>query len=283
MKLVDTKDLKSLPFWECQFESGRGHQKLMKKFHFVFDINSKSQKLKKSFLKKYINYKAKESNVIVVGGGDGFMLSTLKKYIKLKKPFYGINCGTYGFLMNRNNSRDLESKIARAKRTVINPLEIKSLNKKKKELIAINELSIFRQSRQTAIISIKVGKKILIKKLIGDGALISTPAGSTAYNLSVNGPILSLDSGKLAITPISPFRPRRWKGKIISNQLSVELKNLNPKKRPVAAVADNIEIRNVKSLKIKINKKINLVLLHDPNKTLEKRIKVEQLKKTLKR
>ena len=148
-----------------------------------------------------------------------------------------------------------------------------------KSLIAVNEVSIFRQSRQTASLRLEVDKKTIIKKLISDGVLISTPAGSTAYNLSVHGPILSLNSGKLAITPISPFRPRRWKGKIVSNNSIIKLKNLDPKKRPVAAVADNIEIRNIKSISIKTNKNINLILLHDPERSLVKRIKVEQIRK----
>ena len=255
----------------------------MNKFHFVFDKTHKSEKLKKSFLRKHIQHSPAQANVIVVGGGDGFMLSTLKKYIKFKKPFYGINCGTYGFLMNKNNSLNLNKKIKVAKKTFIKPLEIIGVKNKTKNLIAINEVSIFRQSKQTAIVSIKVGTKKLINKLVGDGVLISTPAGSTAYNLSVHGPILSLNSGKLAITPISPFRPRRWRGKIISNNLTVEIRNLYSKKRPIAAVADNVEIRNIRTLKIRVKKNSNIILLHDPEKTLEKRIKIEQLKKNLKK
>ena len=143
-------------------------------------------------------------------------------------------------------------------------------------------MSLFRQSRQTASLRIMIGKKVIIKKLIGDGILVSTPAGSTAYNLSVHGPILSLNSGKLAITPISPFRPRRWKGRTISNKLSVSAKNLNHKKRPVAAVSDNIEVRNIKSIAVKINKNIRINLLHDNERSLVKRIKIEQLRKNTK-
>jgi NAD+ kinase len=240
--------------------------------HFTFDKTKKSQELKKKLLKKHKNYKPSNADVIVVAGGDGYMLNSLKKYVKYKKPFYGINCGTFGFLMNKYSSNNLEKKINKAKKTSINPLEVTSSSKNhKKNLMAVNEVSIFRQSRQTASLKLEVGSKTIIKKLIGDGVLISTPAGSTAYNLSVHGPILSLNSGKLAITPISPFRPRRWKGKIISN--------LDPKKRPVAAVADNIEIRNISFLKIKIKKNINLVLLHDPERSLVKRIKLEQIRK----
>ena len=253
----------------------------MIKFHFTFDKTKNSQILKKKILKQYKNNSPKISDVIVVGGGDGYMLNTLKKYLKFKKPFYGINCGTYGFLMNKHVTKNLEKKITKAKKTTINPLQIVSYNNKicKKPLIAVNEVSLFRQTKQTASLKLQIEKKTIIQKLIGDGVLISTPAGSTAYNLSVHGPILSLNSGKLAITPISPFRPRRWKGKIISNNLKIKLTNLDPKKRPVAAVADNIEIRNIKSLTLKTNKNINLTLLHDPERSLVKRIKIEQIRR----
>jgi NAD+ kinase len=253
----------------------------MIKFHFTFDKTKKSKNLEKKFLKKYINYSAKISDIIIVAGGDGYMLNTLKKYVKYKKPFYGINCGTYGFLMNRYSTENLERKIARAKKTIINPLEIISFNNKiqKKPLIAVNEVCLFRQTKQAVSLKLEVEKKTIIKKLIGDGVLVSSPAGSTAYNLSVHGPILSLNSGKLAITPISPFRPRRWKGKIVSNKVIIKLTNLDPRKRPIAVVADNVEIRNIKSLSIKTNKNINLILLHDPERSLVKRIKIEQLRK----
>ncbi len=143
-------------------------------------------------------------------------------------------------------------------------------------MIAINEISLFRQSRQTASLSLKIGKKYLIKKLIGDGVLVSTPAGSTAYNQSAYGPILSLNSGKLAVTPISPFRPRRWKGKIVSSKSKIKITNLDYSKRPVAAVADNVELRNIKSILVRSDKKIKITLLYDKNRSLIKKIKKEQ-------
>ena len=153
-------------------------------------------------------------------------------------------------------------------------------NKNKiKKHIAINEVSILRQSRQAASLSIQYGSKQIIKKLVSDGVLVSTPAGSTAYNLSVHGPILSLNSKKLSISPISPFRPRRWKGKIVSDRSKITIKNLNPKKRPISAVADNIEIRNAKNVIVKTNQKIKLNLLYDKNKSLQKKIKLEQLRR----
>ena len=148
-----------------------------------------------------------------------------------------------------------------------------------KRSLAINEVSILRQSRQAATLSIKHGSKIIIKKLVSDGVLVSTPAGSTAYNLSVHGPILSLNSKQLSIAPISPFRPRRWKGKVVSDKLRIVINNLNPNKRPISAVADNFEVRNAKTISIKINNKIKFNLLYDKNRSLQKKIKIEQLRK----
>ena len=147
-----------------------------------------------------------------------------------------------------------------------------------KTFLAINEVSILRQSRQTASLSIKNNSKMIIKKLIADGVLVSTPAGSTAYNLSVHGPILSLNSKKLSVAPISAFRPRRWNGKIVSEKSILVIKNLNPKKRPVSAVADNQEVRNANVITIKTNNKIKFHLLYDANRSLQKKIKIEQLR-----
>jgi len=252
----------------------------MTKFHFVVDKTKKNKKINKSLLLRYKNNKVKLSNVIVVLGGDGFMLQTLKKYYKYNKPFYGINRGTYGFLMNKFKSNDLKRIIKLAKPTTISPLQMKvvATNNKNFSAIAINEISLLRQSRQAASLKIDVGKKILLKKIICDGVLVSTPAGSTAYNLSISGPILSLNSKKLAITPISPFRPRRWKGKIISSSSEIKIKNLNVQKRSVSAVADNVEVRNIKNVKIKINNLIKFKLLYDKNYSLNKKIKLEQLR-----
>ena len=145
-------------------------------------------------------------------------------------------------------------------------------------MIAVNEISLLRQSKQTANLQIKVNQKNLIKELVSDGVLVSTPAGSTAYNLSVNGPILSLDSKKIALTPISPFRPRRWKGKLISDRSKINIINLQSEKRPISAVADNNEIRNIKKIEVKVNKKIKINLLFDGGSSLIKKIKEEQKK-----
>jgi len=253
----------------------------MCKLSFIFDKTKKNKKFKKIFLKKYKNYLPHLSDVIVVLGGDGFMLETLKKYQKYKKPFYGINTGTFGFLMNKFKTYDVKKNIKKSKLISITPLEMKVSTRKGKSHsnIAINEISLLRQTRQASSLQIFKGKKILIKKLICDGVLVATPAGSTAYNLSVSGPILSLNSRKLVVTPISPFRPRRWKGKIITASSVVKIKNLNVQKRPISAVADNIEVRNIKEVKIKVNKKIKFKLLYDKNYSLNKKIKLEQLRK----
>merc|ERR1711965_762766 len=208
------------------------------------------------------------------------MLETLKKNKNSKKKFYGINSGNYGFLMNKFSSKNIIKNLSKANMISISPLEMIVKNKQNqiKRSLAINEVSILRQSRQAASLSIKCGKKKIIKKLISDGVLVSTPAGSTAYNLSVHGPILSLNSKKLSISPISPFRPRRWKGKIVSDKSKINIKNLNPKKRPISAVADNIEVRNAKNITIKTNQKIKFNLLYDANRSLQKKIKIEQLR-----
>tara|TARA_B110001450_G_scaffold230758_1_gene232198 strand:- start:148 stop:633 length:486 start_codon:yes stop_codon:yes gene_type:complete len=158
-------------------------------------------------------------------------------------------------------------------------MKVKNKNDLIKKSIAINEVSILRQSKQAASLSIKSGSKLIINELISDGVLVSTPAGSTAYNLSVHGPILSLNSKKLSISPISPFRPRRWKGKVVNEKSNIIIKNLNPIKRPISAVADNNEFRNAITITIKTNNKIKFNLLYDNNQSLQKKIKVEQLRR----
>jgi NAD+ kinase len=253
----------------------------MKKYHFVFDNRQKNKRLKEFLLRKYKNSLPNLSYAIIVLGGDGFMLHTLKQYQKYNKPFYGINIGTFGFLMNKYKSFNIDSNISKAKLILISPLQMKALTKSGKiySALAINEVSLLRQSRQAASLQITNGKKILIKKLICDGILVSTPAGSTAYNLSVNGPILSLNSKKLAITPISPFRPRRWKGKIVSSSSMIKIKNLDIQKRSVSVVADNFEVRNIKSVIVKNSNKIKFKLLYDKNNSLTKKIQLEKYRK----
>ena len=248
----------------------------------ISDTNSNSIKIK-TFLINNLKKEKLKNNVFIVIGGDGFMLKTLKKNINNSRIFYGINSGNYGFLMNKFSKNKTIKNLSKAKMISISPLEMKVITKNKisKKYLAINEVSVLRQSRQAASLEVVSGKKNIIKKLISDGILVSTPAGSTAYNMSVHGPILSLNSKKLSISPISAFRPRRWKGKIISDKSVIQIKNLNPLKRPVSAVADNVEIRNAKKIIIKTNKKIRFNLLYDTNRSLQKKIKIEQLRREI--
>ena len=202
----------------------------MNKNLIISDKNLKSIKLKKK-IAKILSKNPIALNIVIVIGGDGFMLQTLKRNKNSKKTFYGVNSGNYGFLMNRF-STNLIKNISKAKNVIISPLEMIVKTKKKiKKSLAINEVSILRQSRQAANLSIKSNSKYIIKKLVSDGVLVSTPAGSTAYNLSVYGPILNLNSKKVSIAPISAFRPRRWRGKLLSDRTRVVITNLNPKKK----------------------------------------------------
>ena len=253
----------------------------MENIQIISDQNYSSLKIKKLLIKKIKANNFFKKNLTIVIGGDGFMLQTLKKNKNLKREFYGINSGNYGFLMNKFSSKNIIKNLLRVKMISISPLEMTVKNKKNqtKKSLAINEVSVLRQSRQAASLSIRQGSRQVIKKLVSDGVLVSTPAGSTAYNLSVHGPILSLNSKKLSIAPISPFRPRRWKGKVVNDKTKITIKNLNPSKRPISAVADNLEVRNVKSVIIKTNNKIKFNLLYDKNRSLQKKIKIEQLRK----
>ena len=252
-----------------------------KNFYLVFDKTQNSLKIKSDLSKLIKITTLKKSDIIIVLGGDGFMLQALKKLHKFKKPFYGINSGHYGFLMNKFSKKKIIKNLKTTHSINIYPLQmiVKTKNNQVKKSIAINEISILRQSKQASSISITSNKRNIIKNLISDGVLVSTPAGSTAYNLSVHGPILNLDSNKLAVTPISPFRPRRWRGTIVNDKSKIIIKNLDIKKRPISAVADNFEVRNVKTVTIQSNKKIIFELLYDKNNSLYKKIKIEQVRK----
>jgi len=253
----------------------------MKKIHIISDKNSRSDKIKSRLKRELDKSEYKNQKLTIVIGGDGFMLQTLKRNKNSKKLFYGINSGNYGFLMNKFSSEKIIKNLSKAKLISISPLEMTVRTKKNqiKRYLAINEVSILRQSRQAASLSINFGSKNIIKNLVSDGVLVSTPAGSTAYNLSVHGPILDLNSKKLSISPISPFRPRRWKGRIVSDKSKITIKNLNAVKRPISAVADNVEVRNAKNIVIKTNRKIKFNLMYDQNSSLQKKIKIEQLRK----
>ena len=253
----------------------------MSKLLIISDKNKKSLKIKNILINKIDKAQFRKENLVIVIGGDGFMLQILKKNKNSNKFFYGINSGNYGFLMNKFSFKNIIKNLSKTNLISISPLEmvVKNKNNQLKKSLAINEVSVLRQSRQAALISIKKNSKYIIKRLVSDGVLVSTPAGSTAYNLSVHGPILSLNSKKLSISPISPFRPRRWKGRIVNNKSRITITNLNPAKRPVSAVADNLEVRNAKLIVIRINDKIKFNLLYDKNRSLQKKIQIEQLRR----
>lgn len=222
-----------------------------------------------------------EADAVVVLGGDGFMLQTLHGMLDAGRviPAYGMNLGTVGFLMNRYDKRSaIGARVARARRWTIAPLNVEAITQDgaSHTMCAINEISLLRETRQTAKIEVTVGERVRIKELVCDGVLVATPAGSTAYNLSANGPILPLDSKMLALTPISPFRPRRWRGAILPDRMRIVLKVLDPAKRPVAAVADQKELRDIAEVRLQIAQDTALTLLFDPGQSLEERIVAEQ-------
>ncbi|MEO1647550.1 MAG: NAD kinase [Pseudomonadota bacterium] len=222
-----------------------------------------------------------EADAVVVLGGDGFMLQTLHTMLDAGRivPAYGMNLGTVGFLMNRYDKRaSIRKRLERTRSKAIAPLKVHATTQtgENHTLWAINEVSLLRETRQTAWIEVTVGSRVRIKQLVGDGVLVATPAGSTAYNLSANGPILPFGSEMLALTPISPFRPRRWKGAILPDRMKIGLRVLDPVKRPVSAVADQKELRDVAEVTLAIQHETELELLFDPGQSLEERIVAEQ-------
>ena len=248
-----------------------------KKIHFVSSDNKDAKDAKDNLVKKYKDYSAPEADVIVALGGDGLMLQTLHDNIDEAKPIFGINKGSVGFLMNDYNDDDLLERIESATLTKVYPLQM-TVKTEQDEVSAkaINEVSLLRQTYQAAKIKIKIDDKIRLEELICDGILLATPAGSTAYNLSAHGPILPITSNLLALTPISAFRPRRWKGALLPHDSIVEIEILEKNKRPVSAVADNLEIRDIESVKITEDRKTELFMLFDPETNLEEKILEEQ-------
>jgi len=221
-----------------------------------------------------------QADAAIALGGDGFMLQTLHGMLEEHRimPIFGMNLGTVGFLMNEWRLGGLEQRLARAKAFKVNPLRMiaYTVSGEQITLPAINEVSLLRETRQTAWLEVSVDGRVVIPELVCDGALVATPAGSTAYNLSANGPILPLGSNLVALTPISPFRPRRWRGAILPERARVTLRVVDPVKRPVSAVADQREVRDVASVEIAIDLAMPLTLLFDPEHTLDDRIAAEQ-------
>ncbi len=248
------------------------------KLAFLASETPKSQQSLKSLVQMYGQHEPLAADVMVVLGGDGFMLQCLHQYMHHTIPVFGLRRGTVGFLMNDYAEEDLLSRIAAAQETVLHPLTMQAtaVDGQVSESLAINEVSLLRQTKQSAHIAIKINGQTKIDTLVGDGVMVATPAGSTAYNLSAHGPVIPLGSEILALTPISPFRPRRWRGAIIPSHAEVTFEVLSHEKRPVSATADNTEIRDVKRVVIKEAKQIKISALYDAKHNLEDRIINEQ-------
>ncbi len=260
------------------------------KIAFLAAPNKKANQMRKDLTKLYGKHRAERADILVVLGGDGFMLHTLHQYIErgfAGKQIYGINSGTIGFLLNGAGSNNLPPKnlmkrIEAAQTTILHPLtmSVHTKNKETHQALAINEVSLFRKSSQTAHIRISVDGRVRMETLSADGVLLATAAGSSAYNFSAGGPIVPLGAGVLALTPISAFRPRRWRGALLPSSAKVRFEALDPKKRPIRAVADHKEIGSdigdIIRVDIHEDKKIKLPLLFDSDHGLEERIISEQ-------
>ena len=221
-----------------------------------------------------------QAEQIVALGGDGFLLQTLHEMLHRGKlcPVFGMNRGTVGFLMNEWRLEGLQERLNNAKPFTVAPLRMEAVTVRGERLSnpAINEVSLLRQTRQTAWIEVCINDRIVLPELVCDGVLVATPAGSTAYNLSAQGPILPLGSNLVALTPISPFRPRRWRGALVPDDLNIVFRVLDPVKRPVSAVADQLEVRDVETVKVQVDRSQVLTLLFDPEHALDERISMEQ-------
>ena len=248
------------------------------KIHFTSSNNKEALLLKSKYSQLYNQTNLKEADVIVAIGGDGEMLKALRLAIKNNASVFGLNTGHIGFLMNKVKKTDLIKRINIASQLIVHPLEMESINYKEKtqKFLGINEISLFRNTNQSSIISISVDGVERLKDLYCDGILVSTPVGSTAYNYSAKGPIIPLQSDILALTPISPFRPRNWQGALLNNNSIVKFTIKNPEYRPVNASADSEEVKNIKKVIIKLRKDINIKLLHDPEDNMENRHLKEQ-------
>ncbi len=225
-----------------------------------------------------ISGKRTKPDVIVALGGDGFMLQVLHKYMHRNIPVYGMNCGSVGFLLNSYSPANLLERIEVARRAILHPLIMytRTVDGRERQELAINEVSLFRESRQAAKLRVTIDHVVRVQEMIADGIIVSTPAGSTAYNFSAGGPIIPLNGHLLALTPIAPFRPRRWRGALLNHQSSITFEILEADKRPVSAVADFTEVRDVKSVSVFEDRSVSLSLLFDPEHNLEERITLEQ-------
>ena len=245
---------------------------------FVASPIAEAQEARTRLSLRYGDTAASEADVIVALGGDGLMLQTLHRFMQSGKPIYGMHRGTVGFLMNDFREDGLPERLAEAETTLIHPLLMRALDAKgqRHEAYAINEVSLFRQAYQAARLRILVDGKERLPELVADGVMVATPAGSTAYNLSAQGPIIPINAPLLALTPISPFRPRRWRGALLPDTAKVGIEVLEADKRPVAAVADHDEVRDVRSVEVSMDHKIAIPMLLDPGHSLDERILREQ-------
>ena len=245
---------------------------------FVATDSDPAQTAQSELEQRYGRIDPDDADIIVALGGDGFMLETLHRFLPTKKPVFGMHRGTVGFLMNTFDIDDLQARLAKAEPVELHPLIMTTVDADGNEswAVAINEVSLLRASRQAAKLKIYVNDRCRMDELVCDGALVCTPAGSTAYNLSVHGPVLPLGAALLAVTPISAFRPRRWRGAIVPDTAEIKFEILESKKRPVSAVADRAEIRNVVSVAVKEDRSQSITLLFDPEHNLEERILAEQ-------
>ena len=246
--------------------------------HFTAADYPFAQEAYAEFTKKYGAKAAEKSDAIVALGGDGFLLQTLHKFLKTGLPVFGMNRGSVGFLLNPYRVENLPERLQSAQPVTLHPLRMKAIDIAGEhcEALAFNEVSLFRQTRQAAKLRVMVDGVVRMDELICDGALLSTPAGSTAYNLSAHGPIIPIDADILALTPISAFRPRRWKGALLPCQSKVTIDVIDPKKRPTSAVADDKEFRDVQTVDIAEDRSVSLKLLFDPENHLSERILREQ-------
>jgi NAD+ kinase len=248
------------------------------KIAFVASPAPEAQEAFARLTARYGNVPPEAADVIVALGGDGLMLQTLHRFIATAKPIYGMNRGSVGFLMNEYLEDGLIERLATAERSVIHPLAMTTVDVhgERHDALAINDVALLRQTSQIAKLRILVDGQTRLEELAGDGLLVATPAGSTAYNLSANGPILPLNTNLLALTPISPFRPRRWRGALLPDRAAVRIEVIEPTRRPVSATADHDEVREVVTVDIAMDSSRDLILLHDPGHSLDERILREQ-------
>ena len=248
------------------------------KFHFIASENPEAKEALKVLIKRYDQAKLELSDVIIAIGGDGMLLKALRNSIEKNKPVFGLNKGNVGFLMNELSFDNLENRIQTARKVKMHPLFMSAhkINGNIFTELAVNEVSILRQTHQAAHLKITVDKKERLNELVCDGILVSTPIGSTAYNLSARGPIIPLNANILALTPISSFRPRRWRGALLPQRVKIRIEVLNYDTRPVSATADNVEARNIKYIEISTDKTKKLTILHDSDHSLDERIMKEQ-------